>query len=133
MSVEQLSNIDRIKDGFFTGTNAVFNTVALVFLLLLVIVLFFTIVRAVIVRRRNRVQVIVIREPVTVVSVGPEFARPLAKKRDRIVVAVLRTVTCRSDAGQTVQVDLPYAEWGRMPPGAQGLLVVHGRKFVSFK
>ena len=118
--------------GFLRTGNPTLNFIGSVMLWVILAILVFAMLWAVLQRRRRAERIRQFRSPVTVLTIGAEFARPLRKRSDGIEVAVMKTVTCRAENGETVQVDLPAAHWGTMPRGSKGVLVAKGREFVSY-
>jgi len=129
--VDQRSFLKALRD---YSADPTFLTITLSVLGTIVLVLVVNIIRANLHRERNTPLNKHVKAYVTVVSIGPEFARPMKKNLNHMVeVAVLRTVTCRAETGETIQVDLPAMAWNEVTRGAAGTLTAKGREFVSFK
>jgi hypothetical protein len=128
------SRVLRFVDQAFRVGNPVFRITAASIVGFFVLLLLIGVIHAFIKRKRNTAIGRPFKGLVTVLTIGAEFARPLRKKQDHSIdVVVLKQMTCQSEDGETVQVELPITQWDAIQRGDKGLLVAKGREFISFK
>ena len=122
----------QVSDSFFAG-NPLYTAIATALLIGMVAWMAVAIIRANRKRSHFMPRTPTFRGPVTVVHIGPEFARPLQVNNDgTIAVAVMKPVTCRTEDEAIMRVDLPLAHWGALTRGGTGILEAKGSQYIAF-